>query len=78
MEGKLALLYLIFIIVITIFYVEVAPTKQTNPPHGDANSGCYRVTLRRRRCGAFDSLYDLLVIAVHLRRNFLLRRKSST
>jgi hypothetical protein len=31
MEGKLALLYLIFIVITTIAYVEVSPTKHTKP-----------------------------------------------
>jgi hypothetical protein len=31
MEGKLALLYLIFMLIITIAYVEVSPTKLAKP-----------------------------------------------
>jgi hypothetical protein len=31
MEDKLALLYLIFMLIITIAYIEVSPTKHTKP-----------------------------------------------
>ena len=43
MEDKLALLYLIFMLIITIAYVEVS-TANTD---SDADSGCIRVKLGR-------------------------------
>ena len=48
MEGKLALLYLIFMLIITIAYVEVSPIKHAKPsPIVARISGCIRVKLGR-------------------------------